>query len=86
MTAYVMAFNARRATLVYPTAETERARWRLLLAGQIGGQPTTIDSIELPMSAGPVTCRAALLDAMLSLGAAPVKPPKQPNSRAHAGS
>ena len=69
MTAYAMAFNARRATLVYPTAESPRARWRLLLAGQIGGQPTTIDSIELPMAAGPVTCRAALLDAMLSLGA-----------------
>jgi 5-methylcytosine-specific restriction endonuclease McrBC regulatory subunit McrC len=75
MTAYAMAFNARRATLVYPTAETERARWRLLLAGQIGGQPTTIDSVELPMSAGPAACRAALLDAMLSLGGGAVKPP-----------
>jgi hypothetical protein len=69
MTAYAMAFDARRATLAYPTAETERARWRLLLAGQIGGQPTTIDSIELPMAAGPVACRRALLDAMLALGA-----------------
>ena len=68
MTAYAMAFGAGRATLVYPTAETERPRWRLLLAGQIGGQPTTIDSIELPMAAGPVACRQALLDAMLSLG------------------
>jgi 5-methylcytosine-specific restriction endonuclease McrBC regulatory subunit McrC len=75
MTAYAMAFNARRATLVYPTADPPRARWRLLLAGQIGGQPTTIDSIELPMSAGPVGCRAALLDAMLSLAPPAVKPP-----------
>ena len=73
MTAYAMAFNARRATLVYPTAQTPRPRWRLLLAGQIGGQPTTIDSIELPMSAGPAACRQALTDAMLSLGGAPVK-------------
>ena len=36
--------------------------------------PTTIDSLELPMSAGPVACRAALLDAMLSLGGGAVKP------------
>src|SRR5678816_3627371 len=70
MTAYAMAFNARRATLVYPTAQEPRARWRLLLAGQIGGKPTTIDSIELPMGAGSVACRKALLDAMLSLGVA----------------
>ena len=78
MTAYAMAFDARRATLVYPTAAPPRARWRLLLAGQIGGQPTTIDSVELPMAAGPLACRAALLDAMLSLGAtggAPVPTP-----------
>ena len=68
MTAYAMAFGAGRATLVYPTAESQRPRWRLLLAGQIGGQPTTIDSIELPMAAGPVACRQALRDAMLSLG------------------
>lgn len=82
MTAYAMAFHARRATLVYPTAATPRPRWRLLLAGQIGGQPTTIDSIELPMAAGPAACRAALLDAMLSLGATgdattPSAPPVQ---------
>ena len=75
MTAYAMAFGARRATLVYPTAETERARWRLLLAGQIGGQPTTIDSIELPMVAGPVACRRALLDVMMALGATGLAPP-----------
>ena len=68
MTAYAMAFNARRATLVYPTAATPRARWRLLLSGQIGGQPTMIDSVELPMGAGPSACRQALLEAMLSLG------------------
>ena len=73
MTAYAMAFGAGRATLVYPTAETHRPRWRLLLAGQIGGQPTTIDSIELPMAAGPAACRHALRDAMLSLGGGCVK-------------
>jgi hypothetical protein len=84
MTAYAMAFNARRATLVYPTSDTPCARWRLLLAGQSGGQPTTIDSIELPMSAGPPDCRRALSDAMLSLGAAPASPPRQPSPRAHA--
>jgi hypothetical protein len=78
MTAYAMAFNARRATLVYPTAMAPRPRWRLLLAGEIAGQPTTIDSIELPMSAGPAVCRQALLEAMLSLGAAPVKPAPGP--------
>ena len=36
-------------------------------------QPTTIDSIELPMAAGPAACRQSLLEAMLSIGAAPVK-------------
>jgi hypothetical protein len=75
MTAYSMAFDARRATLVYPTAETDRPRWRLLLAGQIGGQPTVIDSLELPMASGPVPCRQALLEGILSLGAPGVKPP-----------
>ena len=73
MTAYAMAFNARRATLVYPTADCARPRWRLLLAGQIAGQSTTIDSIELPMALGPAACRAALLDALVALGPAPVK-------------
>lgn len=74
MTAYAMAFDARRATLAYPTAETERPRWRLLLAGQIGGQPTTIDSLELPMAKGPAACREALLQGILSLGGSGVKP------------
>jgi hypothetical protein len=73
MTAYAMAFEARRATLVYPTGELPRARWRLLLSGQIGGHATTIDSFELPMSAGPAVCATALRDAMLALGAGAVK-------------
>jgi len=67
------AERARRATLVYPTGESPRPRWRLLLAGQIAGQSTTIDSIELPMALGPAACRAALLDALVALGPAPVK-------------
>ena len=74
MTAYAMAFGAGRATLVYPTATTPRPRWRLLLSGQIGGAPTRIDSIELPMSAGPAPCRQALLEAMLALGAPAAAP------------
>jgi hypothetical protein len=78
MTAYAMAFDARRATLVYPTADSPRPRWRLLLAGQIAGQSTTIDSIELPMALGPAACRAALLDAIVALGAAPVKTATRP--------
>src|SRR5205085_1201519 len=84
MTAYAMAFDARRATLVYPTAVTTRPRWRLLLAGQIGSQPTTIDSIELPMSAGPAACRRDALARAAAVGARgglrlpTLKAPEQP--------
>ena len=59
VTAYAMAFDAGRGSLVYPTGERS-ARSRLLLAGHVGGRRVTIDSIELPMSAGPGACREAL--------------------------
>jgi hypothetical protein len=61
--AYAMAFGADRGSLVYPTAEGGAARWRVLLSSRVGrGRRVIIDSIELPMAAGPAACRAALLD------------------------
>jgi hypothetical protein len=61
VTAYATAFDAQRGSLVYPTAEGETARRRVLLkTGSVGARPVTVDSIELPMAAGPITCREAL--------------------------
>ena len=62
-TAYAMAFGAERGSLVYPTADGTTARWRVLLNSRVGRKNhVTIDSIELPMAAGPHVCRAALLE------------------------
>ena len=62
-TAYAMAFGAERGSLVYPTAEGTHARWRVLLNSRVGRKKhVVIESIEVPMSAGPQPCRAALLD------------------------
>ena len=63
-TAYALAFDAGRGTLVYPTADGTCARCRLLLAGTVSKNRVTIDSIELPMAAGPEVCRGAVLDVM----------------------
>jgi 5-methylcytosine-specific restriction endonuclease McrBC regulatory subunit McrC len=59
---YAVAFDAGRATLVYPTAERRGGGRRLLLAGHVAAREVTIDAVELPMSAGPQACREALLE------------------------
>ena len=62
-TAYAMAFGAERASLVYPTAQGATPRFRTLLRTRVAKRRhVSIDSIELPMPAGPAACRAALLD------------------------
>ena len=79
-TAYALAFDAGRGTLVYPTAEGTCARNRLLLAGTVSEHRVTIDSIELPMAAGPEVCRRAVLDLMRQDEPLPhgQRPPSQP--------
>lgn len=65
VTAYALAFAAGRGSLVYPTAGPGAGRCRVLLREMgTGGQITAIDSVELPMAAGPHACRAALLGLM----------------------
>ena len=58
---YAVAFEAGRGTLVYPTAEGRAEGIRRLLSGNVAERPVTIDSIALPMGAGPEVCREALL-------------------------
>jgi 5-methylcytosine-specific restriction endonuclease McrBC regulatory subunit McrC len=61
MCAYAVAFNAGRATLVYPTASDGEHRITTLLGVAIGGQKILIDSMILPMKSGPQACVNALL-------------------------
>jgi 5-methylcytosine-specific restriction endonuclease McrBC regulatory subunit McrC len=60
MCAYAVGFSADRVTLVYPTATDSPANRRLLLRTMVGGQPVTVDSVELPMARGPCECLEAL--------------------------
>jgi hypothetical protein len=60
-TTYALAFEAHRASLVYPTATGTGPNCRMLLAGGVQGRPVTIDSIELPMGVGPEACWRAFL-------------------------
>lgn len=61
MCAYAVAFDADRVSLVYPTAQDVRPiSVRPLLSAPVGGKMIRIDSINLPMSAGPMACRIAL--------------------------
>jgi 5-methylcytosine-specific restriction endonuclease McrBC regulatory subunit McrC len=57
--AYAVAFEAGKGALVYPTAEGRAGRSRLLLSGYVGERPVTIESVELPLGAGPEACREA---------------------------
>lgn len=61
MCAYAVAFDADVVSLVYPLAKSGYDR-RTLLETVVGLKQITIDSISLPMSAGPHLCKAALID------------------------
>ena len=61
MCAYAIAFNADRVTLAYPLAEIGWDR-RTLLETIVGTKQVIIDSINLPMSAGPEQCKEALVE------------------------
>ena len=60
MCAYAVAFDADRVSLVYPTSMDTRIALRDLLSTTVGGKSLRIDSLALPMDAGPETCREAL--------------------------
>ena len=61
MCAYAVAFNADRATLVYPTASDDDHEVRTLLCTPVGGKQILIDSMVLPMRSGPQACMNALV-------------------------
>ena len=61
MCAYAIAFNANRATLVYPTASDGNHEVRTLLRTSVGNKQILIDSMVLPMRNGPQACLNALL-------------------------
>lgn len=61
MCAYALAFEADRVSLTYPTAPGSMASGvRTLLGATIGNRRVLIDSVELPMWAGPTRCMMAL--------------------------
>jgi 5-methylcytosine-specific restriction endonuclease McrBC regulatory subunit McrC len=61
MCAYAVAFDADRVSLVCPTAQgVTPIAVRPLLRATVGREVLLIDSIDLPMSAGPGACRTAL--------------------------
>ena len=63
---YALAFDADRASLIYPDGG-DGGSVRELLTGTFGGRAVRIDSIGLPMHAGPEICRTALM--MITQGA-----------------
>jgi len=79
MCAYAVGFDADRVSLVYPTAASQSAGSRVLLSTSVGGKPLTIDSLALPLAAGPEACRSALaLFASSETESRP--PPRQPTT------
>lgn len=60
MCTYAVVFDADRVSLVYPTSRPRGNQFRVLLSTHVGGKPLLIDSLALPISAGPEACRAAL--------------------------
>jgi len=61
MCAYAVAFDSDVVSLVYPLAKSNYDR-RILLETVVGLKYVTVDSISLSMSAGPESCKAALVE------------------------
>jgi 5-methylcytosine-specific restriction endonuclease McrBC regulatory subunit McrC len=61
MCAYALAFDADVVSLVYPLAQSGYHR-RTLLEAVVGLKHVSIDSISLPMCAGPESCKLALVE------------------------
>ena len=77
MCAYVLGFNATRATLVYPTAPEGAAGQRLLLSKLFGNAPVRVDAISLPMSDGVQDCKHHLAMILSQLRKSPTVPGSQ---------
>jgi len=60
MCTYAVVFDADRVSLVYPTGTVACTDSRVLLSTHVGGKPLRIDSLALPLAAGPEACRLAL--------------------------
>jgi hypothetical protein len=73
MCAYAVGFDADRVSLVYPAAQPLGAGSRVLLSTRVGVKPLTIDSLALPLAAGPEACRSAL--ALFAASAAKLRQP-----------
>jgi 5-methylcytosine-specific restriction endonuclease McrBC regulatory subunit McrC len=65
MCAYILAFGATRATLVYPVASTSLETRRKLLSISSLGQQVVVDSIAINMAAGPDATKESLRHIML---------------------
>jgi 5-methylcytosine-specific restriction endonuclease McrBC regulatory subunit McrC len=65
MCAYILAFGATRATLVYPVASTSLETRRKLLSISSLGQQVVVDSIAINMAAGPDAAKESLRRIML---------------------
>jgi 5-methylcytosine-specific restriction endonuclease McrBC regulatory subunit McrC len=60
MCAYLIAFRASRATLIYPDGVGHSSSLRVLLRDILGGMTVVIDSIALSMANGPGYCKNQL--------------------------
>ena len=66
MCAYVLAFGARRATLVYPVVSGTLPDRRELLRTNLGENSVIVDSMAIPMAHGPAVATARLKDLLLT--------------------
>jgi len=62
MCAYAIGFHALRATLVYPSVNSGDQTSRLLLQQHVGNKLLQLDSLCLPMAAGPRICKIKLAE------------------------
>ncbi len=65
MCAYVLAFGARRATLVYPVVSGTLPDRRELLRTNSGENSVIVDSMAIPMAHGPAVATVRLKDLLL---------------------
>lgn len=64
MCAYILAFGASRATLVYPVANSSLGPRRELLTVSSLGRQAVVDSIAIDMAAGPAAAKESLRQIM----------------------
>ena len=65
MCAYVLAFGARRATLIYPVVSGTLPDRRIILTTIVGGEAVIVDSVAISMACGPAMATAKLKELLL---------------------